>query len=183
MPISIASLPDIPALVKLINSAYRGEESKKGWTTEAYVLDGELRTDPPTLEKLMQTPGSVILKYSNPENIIEGCVFLQKRGNRLYLGMLSVSPLLQAKGIGKELMNASESYASEQNCTAVFMRVISLRDELIAWYQRRGYSLTGETEPMPDDNRFGVPNRPLEFVIMEKNTPSPASRRGGRFLF
>ena len=168
MPISISTQEDIPALVRLINSAYRGEESKKGWTTEAYVLDGDLRTDPPTLAKLIQAPGTVILKYENDKKEIEGCVFLQTRENRLYLGMLSVSPLLQAKGIGKELMNASHVYAREQGLTAVFMRVISLRHELIAWYERRGYYLTGETEPMPDDTRFGIPNQPLEFVIMEK---------------
>jgi len=168
MTITTAVTEDIPALVKLINSAYRGEESKKGWTTEAYVLDGDLRTDPPMLEKLIQTPGSLILKYTNDEGIIEGCVFLQQRGNRLYLGMLSVSPLLQAKGIGKELMKASHAYAREQGLSAVFMRVISLRHELIAWYERRGYYLTGETEPMPDDTRYGIPNQPLEFVIMEK---------------
>lgn len=168
MPITIAAIDDIPALVRLINSAYRGEESKKGWTTEAYVLDGDLRTDPPALEQLIRTPGSVILKYTNDEQVIEGCVFLQERGERLYLGMLSVSPLLQSKGIGKKLMDASHIYAKEQGLTAVFMRVISLRHELIAWYERRGYYLTGETEPMPDDTRFGKPNRPLEFVIMEK---------------
>lgn len=168
MPLLKATSGDIPALVSLLNSAYRGDASKKGWTTEAHLLKGELRTDETTLQKLMQQPGAVFLKYTNEENETEGCVFLQKKETKLYLGMLSVSPLIQAKGIGKQLMAAAIDHAKQQNCTSVFMRVISVRHELIAWYERQGYHKTGETEPFPADDRFGIPAQPLEFVIMEK---------------
>src|ERR1700754_1965868 len=106
MPVTIANTTDIPGLVKLLNSAYRGDASKKGWTTEADLLEGDQRTDEPTLSELMHSAGSDFLKYTNEENEIEGCVFLQKRNNKLYLGMLSVSPLIQAKGIGKQIMAA-----------------------------------------------------------------------------
>ncbi|MGZ3940498.1 MAG: GNAT family N-acetyltransferase, partial [Flavisolibacter sp.] len=96
--ISAASIPDIPQLLKLINSAYRGEDAKKGWTHEAELIDGDIRTDETTLKQVIKTPGAVILKYEQDEQIV-GCVYLQKKGDRLYLGMLSVSPEIQAQGI------------------------------------------------------------------------------------
>ena len=108
MPVSIATIEDIPALVSLINSAYRGEASKKGWTTEADLLEGELRTDISTLIEIMSRPDAVILKYTTAEKVITGSVFLEKQERGLYLGMLSVSPLQQASGIGKQLMLAAE---------------------------------------------------------------------------
>lgn len=168
MPVSPATIEDIPALVSLINSAYRGEVSKKGWTTEANLLEGEFRTDIPTLTEIMSRPEAVILKFTTPEKAIPGSVFLEKLERGLYLGMLSVSPLLQASGIGKQLMKAAEQYARENNCPCIFMNVISIRSELIAWYQRLGYQLTEERKPIPDDSRFGVPTQPLEFAVMEK---------------
>ena len=168
MPIFNATHDDIPGLVSLLNSAYRGDASKKGWTTEADLLKGDLRTDETTLDGLMQTPGAVFLKYVNEENNIEGCVFLDKKDSRLYLGMLSVSPMIQAKGIGKQLMAAATEYASRQGCISIFMKVISIRRELIAWYERQGYVKTGQTEPFPTDGKFGIPTQPLEFIVMEK---------------
>lgn len=168
MPVTTAIEKDIPVLVALLNSAYRGEASKKGWTTEADMVSGELRTDEPDMLKLMQTPDAVFLKYVNAENEIEGCVYLHKRENKLYLGMLCVSPGLQAKGVGKELMSAAEIYARKLNCEAIFMRVISIRHELISWYERKGYQKTGATEPFPENDRFGTPTQSFHFEIMEK---------------
>ncbi len=168
MPVSKATAKDITELVPLINSAYRGEESKKGWTTEADLLIGAMRTDIDTLTELMSNSTSTFLKFTNEENKIIGSVYLdiQKRG--LYLGMLTVSPLIQAKGIGKQLMAASEVFAKENKCPCIFMNVISVRQELINWYERLGYYKTGETKPLPADNRFGVPTQSIEFAIMEK---------------
>ena len=168
MSISNASKENIPALVKLLNSAYRGEESKQGWTTEADMVAGDLRTDEDNMNELMQLPGATFLKYTNEKNEIEGCVFLHKRHGNLYLGMLSVSPALQTKGIGKQIMAAAELYAKDQGCPAVFMRVISIRHELIAWYERQGYFKTGEIQPF-DDTKFGTATMPLEFILMQKN--------------
>jgi ribosomal protein S18 acetylase RimI-like enzyme len=167
---SIASEADIPQLVKLVNSAYRGDSSKKGWTTEADLLDG-IRTDEEALAKLIHQPGSVILKCTNKNTGLAGCVFLQNQAGQMYLGMLTVSPLIQAQGIGKALMNASEDYARKQGCSSVIMTVITLRHELIAWYERRGYHQTKERRPFPNDPRFGIPKQPLEFVVMEKQLP------------
>ena len=167
MKISKALVQDIPHLVKLINSAYRGVSSKKGWTTEADMVSGDLRTNEANMKDLMQRPGVVFLKCCNDEQVIEGSVFLQKKDGKLYLGMLSVSPTLQTKGIGKKLMAAAEKYAREQDCTSVFMRVISIREELIAWYERQGYHKTGEVQPF-ENGLFGIAQQPLEFVVLQK---------------
>ncbi|HMK27987.1 MAG TPA: GNAT family N-acetyltransferase [Chitinophagaceae bacterium] len=168
MHISPAHKEDIPALVKLLNGAYRGEGSKQGWTTEADMVAGDLRTDEANMNELMQMPGAIFLKYSNERNEIEGCVFLHKRQGKLYLGMLSVSPALQTKGIGKQIMAAAELYARSQGCRAVFMRVISIRHELMAWYERQGYYKTGEIQPF-DDTKFGTAKQPIEFVVLQKD--------------
>lgn len=168
MPVSIAIKQDIPELVALINSAYRGEASKKGWTTEADLLKGELRTDIPTLTTLVDNPHAVVLKYTTAEDAIAGSVYLHIQERGLYLGMLTVSPQLQAGGIGRQLLQAAEQFAKEKNCPCIFMSVISVRHELIDWYERHGYKNSGETKPFPDDNRFGIPTQFLEFIIMEK---------------
>lgn len=169
MHVSTTSTKDIPALVTLINSAYRGEASKKGWTTEADLLKGELRTDIPTLTSLINTKDAVILKHVSEKGDITGCVYLHKQERGLYLGMLTVSPILQGGGIGKQLLKAAENYARENNCSSIFMNVISLRHELIAWYERHGFRQTDERKPFPSDQQFGIPSQPLEFVIMVKN--------------
>ncbi|MEO8414200.1 MAG: GNAT family N-acetyltransferase [Ginsengibacter sp.] len=137
MNFSEATLDDISTLDKLINSAYRGEFSKKGWTSEADLLDG-IRTDRASIEELIDTPGAVFLKCSNDENILQGCVFLEKNNDKMYVGMLTVSPTEQAKGIGKQLLAGAEKYATEQQCTTIEMTVISVRTELIAWYTKHG---------------------------------------------
>lgn len=166
--ISTAVFEDIPELVRLINSAYRGEASRRGWTTEADLLDGELRTDEDSLKDVLKNPNAVMLSFVS-ENQINGCVYLEKQEKNLYLGMLSVSPAAQAQGIGKKLLHAAEEYGKQQGCRAIVMTVISLRRELIDWYQRHGYRRNGETRPFPNDEKFGIARRPLEFVVLQKN--------------
>ncbi len=168
MNISQATWDDIPQLVMLINSAYRGEHAKKGWTTEADLLDG-IRTDAGTLKEMMEKPGAAILKLCDENNIMQGCVYLEKKDDKMYLGMLTVSPLEQAKGIGKKLLVVAEKYAADEKCAAMEMSVISLRSELIAWYEKYGYYKTGEIKPFPTDIKFGIPKQALEFVVMQKD--------------
>ena len=165
--IRLAAQSDIPHLVPLINNAYRGEASKKGWTTEANLVNGDIRTDIKQMEELMKTSGTAFLVYENEEGTLEGSVFLHKKEDKLYLGMLSVLPETQAKGIGKKLMTSAEAYARQEHCGSIYMRVISARLELIAWYEKQGYKNTGQTEPF-ENNKYGTANRPLEFIIMEK---------------
>ncbi len=126
------TINDIPALVRLINSDYRSEVSKKGWTTEAYLLDGSLRIDVAALRNILQKPSAIMLKYYNEAKAIIGCVYLQQQDTHLYLGMLTVS------------------------------------FELIAWYEPHGYKKIGKTKPFPDDPPFDLPKQPLEFIVLEK---------------
>jgi ribosomal protein S18 acetylase RimI-like enzyme len=116
----------------------------------------------------MKTDDTVFLKYLSEHSEIEGCVFIQKKSDGVYVGMLSVSPTRQAKGVGKQLMNEAEKRARLLGSERIFMRVISLRQELISWYEKQGYYKTDQTEPFPADTRFGIPTQPLEFIIMEK---------------
>lgn len=165
--ITPASQADIPALHDLVNSAYRGDSSRRGWTTEADLLEG-IRTDEAGLTAMLANPQATILKYEQ-DGLLIGCVYLEKKGDRLYLGMLTVSPDAQSGGIGKQLMAAAEQTACDWHCRAMTMTVISQRHELIAFYERRGYRPTGETEAFPMDNpRFGLPKQPLSFIVMEK---------------
>jgi ribosomal protein S18 acetylase RimI-like enzyme len=166
--ISKATKADVANLVKLVNSAYRGDSSKKGWTTEADLLDG-IRTDEESMTALLQQEGSTLIKYEDEDQGIVGCVNLQTQGNKLYLGMLTVSPDLQGAGVGKRLLSAAEDFARENKFSSIVMSVISVREELISWYERKGYVKTGEKKPFPmDDPKFGLPKQHLEFIIMEK---------------
>lgn len=159
-----ATLADVPALNNLINSAYRGESSKRGWTTEAHLLDG-IRCDEAMLSSLLQQPGTMFLKYADNNQLL-GCVRLDKQESRLYLGMLAVSPELQGGGIGKKLLKASEQEALRQQCNAVHMTVISVRPELVAWYERHGYVRTGEIIPFTAE--VSISKEPLEMLVLEK---------------
>ena len=165
--ISIAGKNDIDEIVSLVNSAYRGESSKEGWTTEAALLDG-LRTNHASLEKQFTQPGACLLKYQNEEKRIIGCVYLQKKANSLYLGMLTVSPILQNRGTGKQLLAAAEQYAKQAGCNEITMTVISVRHELIAWYERHGYTRTGYIQDFPKEKEFGIPKQKLFFIVLEK---------------
>ena len=171
MEILKANTADIPDLVILVNSAYRGESSKAGWTTEADLLGG-IRVDEDSLAEMINKKDAVILKCINDAKQIIGCVYLQKQAQKLYLGMLTVSPQLQTGGIGKALLKESENYALSINCSAMVMTVISVRKELIEYYERRGYINTGETKPFPTDPAFGVAKQPLVFIVMEKKLAS-----------
>jgi len=168
MPIIKAARPDISELNILVNSAYRGETSKLGWTTEANLLDG-IRIDEETLQGYFNNPNVIILKNVNERGQITGCVYLENKTPKLYIGMFSVSPLLQNEGIGRNLLLAAEAYANQLSCTTLTMTVISTRTELIAWYQRRGFSATGEVQPFHEGTKFGVPKQAIELIVMEKN--------------
>ena len=165
--ITTATAADVSALVHLVNSAYRGEASTQGWTTEAHLLDGQ-RTDAATLLDLLSPPDATILKCTAPDGALLGSVYLQHQAETLYLGMLSVAPTQQGRGIGKHLLQAAENHAQQLGCGRMRITVISVRAELLAWYERHGYHRTGTTEPFPTDTRFGIPKQPLELLVLEK---------------
>lgn len=168
MPITKATATDTTELTALVNSAYRGESSQAGWTTEANLLDG-IRIDEETMAGYLESDTITILKYTNDEGRIIACVYLEPKSNEhLYLGMLSVSPTLQAGGIGRQLLHEAEIWAHKLDCEVIFMTVITTRIELIDWYKRRGYVDTGKREPFHDGTRFGVPKAHIELMVLEK---------------
>ncbi|MBP6687156.1 MAG: GNAT family N-acetyltransferase [Lacibacter sp.] len=166
--IAKAELEDIPQLVELLNSAYRGEGSKQGWTTEANLIAGEQRTDAASVTEVMNQPGSVILKYTDDKGQIIGTVNLQQHERGVYLGMFAVSPNQQGGGIGKQLLSAADDYAKNIGSPKIYMSVISVRKELIDWYKRHGYAETDERKPFMEDELTGRHLQTLEFLILEK---------------
>jgi len=158
---------DVTELNALVNSAYRGESSKQGWTTEADLLGGQ-RTDEDMLQDMISPSNATMLKAVSKNKIV-GCVYLRQDHDRLYLGMLTVQPTLQSTGIGKQLLKAAEQQARDASCRAVYMTVITVRTELIEWYLRNGYTRTDERQPFKvGDPRYGIPKQPIEFVVLEK---------------
>jgi len=171
-----ANSDDAARLVALVNSAYRGESSKKGWTTEADILGGQ-RTDEEKMRELLAAKDSRVELAFSEEGALAACVHLKKEADgSCYLGMLSVDPNRQAGGLGKELLAQSEKIARAWGCARMRMTVISVRAELIAYYERRGYRPTGRTEPFPEnDPRFGLPKvRGLTFAELEKPLGVPS---------
>jgi ribosomal protein S18 acetylase RimI-like enzyme len=154
-----ADLAHIHLLAQLVNSAYRGEYSLQGWTTEAHILDGQ-RTDSESLAALIQTPlHQIEIALDQETNKIVGCVHLiQEKDDTLYFGMLTVEPTLQTLGIGKRMMSHIESVAKALGKARIRFTVIPNRVELVAFYQRRGFKETGRFEEFPaQDPRFGLP--------------------------
>ena len=165
-----ATSVDIPTLRRLIESAYRGDSAKAGWTHEADLLGGD-RTSDAELAGIIADPDQIMLTSQDRGEIV-GCVRVMRQPDgSTYLGMLTVSPLRQAGGLGRRLLAAAEAEAVRRfGSSRMEMTVISTRAELIAWYERRGYALTGEHRPFPAEAQdFGdLPPLELEFVVLEK---------------
>ena len=165
MRIRRAAKADVPAIVALVESAYRGESSRAGWTTEADLLEGQ-RTDPREVEAVLE---HVLVAQLDGE--IVGCCTLIPREGHAYFGMFAVRPGLQGGGVGSQLLARAEKLAAEQGLSYVEMTVISTRKELVDFYLRRGFVDTGERRPFPyGDERFGRPTRDdLGFTVLAKH--------------
>jgi ribosomal protein S18 acetylase RimI-like enzyme len=166
---------DAARVVDLIESAYRGPRSREGWTTEADLLDGQ-RTDVDAVLAAINRDGVWLLLAADAEGELVGCCQLERRSSHTaYFGSFAVRPGLQRNGLGRRLLAAAETHAREVwGASVVEMTVIAQRDELLAWYQRRGYARTGEIRPFPyEDERAGLPRRPdLNFVVLAKSLTS-----------
>ncbi|MFJ6461270.1 GNAT family N-acetyltransferase [Streptomyces sp. NPDC091387] len=164
---------DVPALVELIQSAYRGDSSRAGWTTEADILQGR-RTDPQGVRAVVEAPGSRMLVVER-DGVPVACCQLEHRGEAAYFGMFAVRPSLQGGGLGKVIIAEAERTVREGwGVREMHMTVISVREDLIAWYERRGYRRTGKMSPFPyGDERFGIPQRDdLAFELLVKDLPT-----------
>jgi ribosomal protein S18 acetylase RimI-like enzyme len=172
----VAEARDVDAVHALVESAYRGDASRRGWTTEADLLDGQ-RTDVAGVAELIAAPDSLVLLAEAGADLI-ACAHLARKGDSAYFGMFSVRPERQAGGIGRAMLAEAERLARERwQAVRMEMTVISVRDELIAWYERRGYRRTGEYSPFPYGNeRFGIPRRDdLRFERLVKELVGQAS--------
>jgi GNAT superfamily N-acetyltransferase len=170
-----AGLEDVDSVVALVESAYRGDASRRGWTTEADLLEGQ-RTDAEAVRALVLKEGSRLVLAEHDGELL-ACAHLDRHdADACYFGMFSVRPELQGRGVGHALLGECERLARvDWRCRVLDMTVIRQREELIVWYERRGYRRTGATKPFPyGDTRFGLPKRgDLEFIVLEK-TLAPA---------
>jgi len=159
---------DVEAIVTLVNSAYRGDSSRQGWTTEADILDGQ-RTDAEEIHSLITADNSLLLLGWQGDELVSS-VHLEKTEQGAYLGMLTIKPGLQGQGLGKQVMREAEEFARQHwGAQTMRMTVITLRHELIAFYERRGYRRTGELIPFPTSPRFGLPKvESLQLEALEK---------------
>ena len=179
-----ATTADVPRLVLLIESAYRGESSQAGWTTEAHLLDGQ-RTDEDDVTAAVSGADSRMI-VGEQDGDLTACCQLQNHGTYAYFGMFAVRPGAQGGGLGKRVLAEAERVARQElGVSAMHMMVIRQRDDLISWYERRGYARTGRMQPFPyGDERFGIPRRAdLEFELLVKDLATaggglPAPREG-----
>ena len=164
-----ATVDDVPVLVELVTSAYRGEVSRRGWTTEADLLDGN-RIDPDALRHDVLRPHSQVLIAERNGNM-QACAHICEQDDAGYFGMFSVKPDLQSSGVGTAvLVEAERIVRDEWQLPRMRMNVIDVREDIIGWYKRRGYRRTGIIKPFPyGDTRFGLPKRDdLRFEVLEK---------------
>ena len=167
-----ADTADVDTIVELVESAYRGAESLTGWTSEADLIGGQ-RTDAELISTLLTTPGSHML-LAEEDGTLQVCCELREpaaAGGIAYFGTFAVRPSLQKGGYGRIVLAEAERVVRDDFGAGILeMTVIKQRKELIAWYERRGYALTGELRPFPyGDERFGTPKvDDLEFATLAK---------------
>ena len=165
-----ATLADAPFITALVNSAYRGDSSRAGWTTEADLLAGA-RTDEGEISRLLTEPNSLLLLCLQAGELVGSVLLKQTDASSAYLGLFVVRPTLQGVGIGKQFLQAAERMAVARfGITRLWMTVISVRHELLAYYERRGYHRTGELKPFPRNAGASVPQVDnLQLEILEKH--------------
>ncbi len=162
-----AGLDDVADVAALIELAYRGPEAAKGWTNEAALLTGP-RSSPAEIAQLIGDPNSRFVTARRNDSLI-GCALVQKHGDGAYFGMFAIDPGEQGTGLGKAVMAQCETAARELwGARHLQLTVISLRDKLIAWYERRGFRQTGEREPFPFDSATGALRTDFDLVVLRK---------------
>jgi GNAT superfamily N-acetyltransferase len=172
--IGVCTPADYAALIDLVNAAYRGQGGQNGWTHEIGLVDG-LRITSDRLRVILVGEGEPIIYLLREANVLRACVHVENCRGRsgepaCHISLLAVRPGLQDQGLGRLMLDYAEAQGRTRGAQLARMTVVSVRESLIAWYERRGYRRTGEWQPFPyDDARFGAPQRPdLEFVVLEK---------------
>jgi GNAT superfamily N-acetyltransferase len=173
MLLETATEADHAAIIELINVAFRATgPTASSWNIESGIIEGQRMNDSLLREDLDKNPDAKLLVHRDPAGrTILATVWLDPKPDGVwYLGLLTVKPGLQNQQMGRRLLASAEEFAKERGARMIRMTVVNLRETLIAWYQRRGYTLTGQTKPFPyGDHRFGRPLRDdLHFVELEK---------------
>ncbi len=165
----IADRSDVAAIVDLVESAYRGDASRAGWTTEADLLGGQ-RTDLEAVDDLIRATDSQVVLLVADGELAACCHLARETVDSVYFGLFAVRPDAQGLGLGSAMMAEADRRTLEWGATRLRMTVISARVDLLAWYHRLGFEPTGATEPFPyGDERYGIPAVPdLEFVVLER---------------
>ena len=167
-----ATHDDHPAIVTLVNHAYRGGGAKESWNAESGIIDGPRITLDQLRRDLDANPSARVMIHRAAGGNVRASVWLEPSADETwYLGMLAIDPTAQALGVGRHMLAAIEAYVAGQGGRRIRMTVLNVRETLIAWYERRGYGRTGEIEAFPyEDQRFGKPLRDdLAFVVLTKD--------------
>ena len=178
LPVRPATVADAEAVAELVHSAYRSDESRRGWTTEADLVGGQ-RADPAMIRHLVGLDDDVVLVAVDDDGAPFACCHLERRDGEAYLGMFAVRPGEQGRGAGRGMLAAAEEHATAQwGATAIRISVLDHRPELLAWYERCGFTATGERHDFPShDERFGVPRRPDLTLLGMVKPIGPAGAR------
>ncbi len=168
----------MPSLQTLIHSAYRGDSGRAGWTHEADLLEGD-RIDDAMIRGELADPATTVFVTEDSDGPLGCCVVTDRGDGTAYFGTFAVRPTAQGGGVGDALLRHAEAHAAAAGAARMEMTVVAQRVDLIAWYERRGYTRTGETRPFPyGDERFGRPQRDdLEFVVLAKALSGPQLSR------
>ena len=162
----VAGASDAPAITALIEEGYRGEESRRGWTSEAHLIEGN-RTSVAEIEALIAAPNARFIMAFDKSALI-GCALIKNESGEGYFGMFAVKPARQGGGHGKQILaHAERKIRDLWNCPRIAMTVISIREDLVAYYERRGYTVTG-TKPFPFDREPGAKRTDFHFVVLTK---------------
>jgi len=174
-PIGRCTRAELPEVVGLVNAADRGRDGQAGWTSEIGLVDG-LRTTLASLSRELDASQDLNIFGLREAGELLACVRLEPATTRSgepagCISMLAVLPQVQDRGLGRLMLTYAESQARARGARVARMTVVSIRDSLIAWYERHGYRRTGETEPFPyQEVPFGQPLQAgLEFVVLEKS--------------
>lgn len=167
-----ATSEDVSSILALVGSAYRGEASREGWTTEADLLEGDRINAKGILQKINEQHGAVLVAHDQDHRLVSCCELLRQGDDLAYFGLFAVDPKRQAGGLGRQMLAQAETFAKETWGVKIMeMSVIFTREELISWYVRRGYRVTGKTKPFPYEeleNRGGALRDDLHFTVLEK---------------
>lgn len=169
----LGRLEDVPDIVELVNAAYRPASNEQGWTHEAALVRGD-RTSPKQVEDLFTTDSWALVL--TVRDWIAACVHVKRGGQVCLIGMLATHPRLQGQGLGHQMLACAERFALS-SCLAmrIEIAVLSGRPELLAFYKRRNYVLTGRADPYPSGSNFGVAKlHELEVLYMNKDLSGKA---------